>query len=92
MPFSLIPRLPTSPPLSRFPTPMPQQLVEKSPRSASSFLGTDNRPGHPRAHFRGTDDRPGHPRTHFEVRMTVRGHPRTSETLVRTIQALQFKL
>ena len=36
MPFSLIPRLPTSPPLSRFPTPMPQQLVEKSPRSANS--------------------------------------------------------
>ena len=40
--------------------------------------GTDNRPGHPRTHFRGTDARPG--------------HPRTSETLVRTKQALHFKL
>jgi len=81
MPFSLIPRLPTSPPLSRFPTPMPQQLVEKSPRSASSkglgkvrmtvpvILGLTSE---------GTDDRPG--------------HPRTSRMLVRTKQAPHFKL
>ena len=51
---------------------MPQQLVEKSPRSANS-KGLGKVPM----------TVPSHPMTHFEVRMTVPGHPR-SETLVRT--------